>query len=512
MHWAGYLHRDLTAKNILLANGGEVFLTDLELAYPKDEDKGVPFDSGTIGYMSPQQASGANPTIADDVFSCGALLYYLVSRNHPRELVSLSDQERNDHIDNLQISPNIRDAIDLSMAKNANERCRLTELIDRSIRELAAGKTVAPKMNPIGKLPTKKKIAISVLMVILAFLTVFVLWKTSDEPNSRNNGFVRAFISNELEPITEIPLPGGITSIAGLIGDSLYFSTVIGGQIAVLDTRTGHLGRRMFLRDSTEISNLSNATILQVDRWGLTLFDGSQKLIFTRSWNNKKIHTKLVADPFTRAVKFSSRSIAMRKFKTGERDQYFARYDLKESAAFDDNLVVESIGDAGLVTGGFLDCGPNGHCIYITRYANHIYSLDSNMNMEKRGTTIDTFSRYTLESRTVLGRRNGLITNGGPTNVVNQTMVMADGRIYVHSLVKADNETLSQFLNTDVIDVYRVDDLRYLGSMRIATENKQHIRKLRIDQGKLYLLYADMLRIYTLPEIGTSGRKIDGNE
>lgn len=502
MHRMGYIHRDMTAKNIILENSGKVFLTDLELAYPIAETTMVPFDSGTIGYMSSQQTAGTRPAVSDDVFTCGALLYYLASREHPRELNSLSEHERNERIDALQISANLKEAIKMSIEKKQESRYMLSELIDSVRQDLIEQKTEASEI-PVSKnrISAKKKIALSGLLVILAFLTVFVLWKTSDEPNTKNNGFVRTFISKDLKPIAEIALPIKIISIAGLIGDSLYFATVTPGEIAKLNVQTQEWTKEMFIQDSLTRAELSNATILQVDKWGIALFDGTAKLIFTRSWSDKTVKVQSVAEPFTRAVRFSTHSVAMRKFKTGEKEQYFSRYDLNTNTILHENLVTEPLGDAGLVTSGYLDFDEQGHGIYVTRYANHIYSLDSNMNTVRRGTTIDTFSNFTLDKSKVINKKVGMITNDGPPHVINKSIAVADRKIYIYSLVRADNVPVNQFITNNVIDVYRVNGLKYFGSFSIPTKDKNRIHEFTIKHGNLYALYKDALRVYSLPEI-----------
>jgi eukaryotic-like serine/threonine-protein kinase len=80
LHAAGKLHRDIKPSNVLVANDGRVVVLDFgvatELRRPADagpEDRGVIV--GTARYMAPEQAFDAEPTVASDWYSVGAVLF-----------------------------------------------------------------------------------------------------------------------------------------------------------------------------------------------------------------------------------------------------------------------------------------------------------------------------------------------------------------------------------------------------------------------------------------------------
>jgi serine/threonine protein kinase len=86
-HQKGYIHRDISAGNFLITNNDQVFLIDLELAWSINKEyPNPPFDLGSQGYMSPQQAKLEKPTVFDDIYSIGGLMLAFFTNLHPIKL------------------------------------------------------------------------------------------------------------------------------------------------------------------------------------------------------------------------------------------------------------------------------------------------------------------------------------------------------------------------------------------------------------------------------------------
>ncbi|HBU36276.1 MAG TPA: serine/threonine protein kinase [Planctomycetaceae bacterium] len=95
-HNQGILHRDLKPSNILIDQQGHPHITDFGLAKHSTRNSELTQTGailGTPSYMAPEQAAGSrgNVGVPSDIYSLGAMLYYMVTGRPPFQAASAMD-------------------------------------------------------------------------------------------------------------------------------------------------------------------------------------------------------------------------------------------------------------------------------------------------------------------------------------------------------------------------------------------------------------------------------------
>lgn len=97
VHNAGFLHRDVKARNVMRRRDGGIVLMDFGAGFKLERDQAAAgFDVvGTPRYMAPEVLAGDAPSRSSDVYSVGVLLYHLVTGEYPVDGGSMDDLLRN---------------------------------------------------------------------------------------------------------------------------------------------------------------------------------------------------------------------------------------------------------------------------------------------------------------------------------------------------------------------------------------------------------------------------------
>lgn len=103
---AKVIHRDLKPANLMIDREGNLRVTDFGIARSISDAMnratlGIGNSTGTLAYMSPQQADGKKPHISDDLYAFGSTLYELLTGKPPFFTGNIISQLQHDPVTSL---------------------------------------------------------------------------------------------------------------------------------------------------------------------------------------------------------------------------------------------------------------------------------------------------------------------------------------------------------------------------------------------------------------------------
>src|SRR5262249_36014784 len=155
-HAHGVIHRDLKPENIVLSASGHVKILDFGLArFARPEPLGATAEylteagrvMGTVGYMSPEQASGAIPDGRGDIFSLGCVLYEMATGrrafpgNNAVEVLAaiLRDQPAAMDASGTRLLRELEQLVTRCLAKQPDHRFQSVNDVAIALKKLVAG-------------------------------------------------------------------------------------------------------------------------------------------------------------------------------------------------------------------------------------------------------------------------------------------------------------------------------------------------------------------------------------
>ncbi len=183
------VHRDLKPSNLMISNDGHLKVTDFGIASVIADSMSrvtqIHGVSGTLGYMSPQQALGGKARETDDIYSVGAVIYELLTSKPPffrgnvaaqiQSAIPPLMQERRAELGrdgDPDSAPSGRKSWRVAQAKNPQDRPYDAQLVADWIRNgFRAGQDVAASQTqPLPLPPPKTSRAVSPLVLAGTFL------------------------------------------------------------------------------------------------------------------------------------------------------------------------------------------------------------------------------------------------------------------------------------------------------------------------------------------------------
>ncbi len=208
-HSAGIVHRDLKPENLMLTKDGFVKILDFglaKLAEPFSEAASqLPTAAalgtrpgmvlGTVGYMSPEQASGEPLDFRSDQFSFGAILYEMATgkrafqRNTAAETLSAIIREEPQPITsvNPEAPTPLRWVVERCLSKDPEERYAATRDLARDLKQALTH--ISEPLVQVAEFPKRKRLpkqarfaALAVVLLAVVGVGVYLGTRGRQEP------------------------------------------------------------------------------------------------------------------------------------------------------------------------------------------------------------------------------------------------------------------------------------------------------------------------------------------
>jgi hypothetical protein len=348
-------------------------------------------------------------------------------------------------------------------------------------------------------------ILIVTALLLLAILTMTGIVMRADRPEYIKGGFNR---NVQIHILSKGDIRGeadiDVVRLCGMTADHFYFSTM--NYLTLVETNT--------VLDSIKLVSLSlNPNVysrlknvsqfeVQVDSPAITIFLKNDPAVLSGIINHPQNNYFVTREKYNNAFRISRSSIIIKGLDSSASNLIFKKINLETLKYSEEQQLTDRMNDGGFATDGQLSMEEHsGIMVYTYYYCNKLTLFDSNLNIKMRGSTIDTFRSYHANA----GRLDEKDHKSGfsfksPQKLVNGWSCVSDGRLFLHSLVRADNENKNLVSGYSVIDIYELPGCSYSGSLYVPAYKQKKLLRFEVVGHNLIVIYTGTVVIY---ELGT---------
>jgi len=344
----------------------------------------------------------------------------------------------------------------------------------------------------------KHKIICMLFCIIAPMAVIYLLYAFSPQPNQRKNGFSRRFSGWRAIPLDTLAAEKKFLSVCGVTDYGLYVQ--LHDKQAVLWTDWFLAQKVTYILPLPPDQKIRSRIQVQIDSPLYHIFAGNGPDIFRGNLvaGGSSQHFHYNWPVFLQGIAIPGGRYLLHGFDnrgTGFH-QPFILWDPLTGKQLKKYDPFPGTADAGIGSDGLMSYDTaSGRLVFLQFYRNGLLSLDSTLAPLSEGATIDTVRSGTMQFAGYSDDEQFEYAGHSPLALVNGQLCLDNGKIYVNSMLKADNEENGDW---SFIDVYDLRTLHYLYSFHLPWMEGKRIISFRVLHDKLAAVYSGGLVTYRL--------------
>lgn len=335
---------------------------------------------------------------------------------------------------------------------------------------------------------------------IFATTLVAVLYAATRKILHERNSFIREYAKLAAVKASELDLGFNSYYIAGVTNEHIYLGNITAPfrmvvvNLTLTDTQHVKLNIKGIDRPS-----VYKHSFVRLEPPYFYLADGETPALYRGEIGEWTAEKFLPHDTyFTQLVPISKSSFVIRTNLSSTMDNVLGKLQKDTPYVRLEPQLIERQIDGVFCTDGVLNYNSDlGKTIYTYHYRNEFIVCDTNLNLEYRGHTIDTFSRAQIKVGHIKSSNKRVLTY---RKYVNKGSAASGNYFFINSNVLAKNDVRNALPSTSIIDVYNLLDGTYRFSFIIRNyDDETLIREFRVFQNRiLFSLAGNRIARYDL--------------
>ncbi|MBE7172852.1 MAG: hypothetical protein INR73_19910 [Williamsia sp.] len=338
------------------------------------------------------------------------------------------------------------------------------------------------------------------VLFLIATVPIVVMTFFSYDSQLPRGGFKRRFAASPITMLGSFTNDKPLRDVCGSTQSHYFFTVDTPGKILITD-----LSFKQFRHINCGLEQtrkLSSLLLTFVDSPYVYFLAGNIPAIIKFHLESRRISFHKNKDQnFYLGVPISSTSFILKGYDSSTlTDQIFKRYTTTNDSVQYETGITPKQHDGGISDDGHLTYDKKSKLlIYMNYYFNRFICLDTNLQVLYKSKTIDTFNTSQIRAtETTLPSGLKSFTPNSPPRLVNFQCCIYSDKIFINSLIAADNEDEESFRHNSVIDVYSLRNGSYLSSFYIPSLNSKRFNRFQVFGHTLFAIYSNVVATYKL--------------